>query len=121
MAIEKIQAIHNMLPGVQSVSLFYDNGIIYQTTINHELDIPVIGKNLAHFVQEMQLLAENCKDPEDKYQKMTIDTEKSVYIILRLGEQSNMALKFIKAEYQKNSLGKIEEIIEKLKNVVDLN
>ena len=54
--LKNITRIKNALPEVLHVAMFYNNGIVFQTTLEQEINIPKLGENLAEVLSHIKKL-----------------------------------------------------------------
>jgi len=112
------------MPELQNVVLFYDNGLVFQTTFDQSVSIPEIGENLARLISDGKDLLKSFKGSQSNFQKVIYEIEDLSIMILRLGEQSNIALFIDKkklAECESGSLNSsnINALLEELKQIMD--
>ncbi len=121
--IEKtIERIKKTLPEVEHVVMFYNDGTVFHTTFNKTLNIPKLGENISETLAYIQKIYENSKYDLVDYRKLIFDTDNTSLIILKLGENSNLALFFKKKI--KNVERKIRSIhrdIEMAEDLLDID
>ena len=121
MVLKSIKNIQKTLPEVLHIVMFYNNGTVFQTTFEHNINIPKIGENLAEAVHHMLNLFQICNYNIGEYKKLVFEAERISVIILKLGEDSNLAL-FFKSEDQKDiKISSIRNFIEKIEELVDMD
>ena len=96
--------------------MFYNNGIIFQSTFEQEINIPKLGETLAKILANTRKINDICMFKPD-YKKLIVEMEEVTIIILKLGEDSNIALIFkneaskeINLTPLKRYLSRIEEL-----------
>lgn len=95
--IEKtIERIKKTLPEVEHVVMFYNDGTVFHTTFDKTINIPKLGENISETLAYIQKIYENSKYDLVDYRKLIFDTDNTSLIILKLGENSNLALFFKK-------------------------
>lgn len=121
--IEKtIERIKKTLPEVEHVVMFYNDGTVFHTTFNKTINIPKLGENISETLAYIQKIYENSKYDLVDYRKLIFDTDNTSLIILKLGENSNLALFFKKKI--KNVERKIRSIhrdIEMAEDLLDID
>jgi len=117
-SIEKIKAA---LPEVIHIVMFYNNGITFQTTFEQSINIPKLGENLAQIIGNFNQIYDLTNQESKKYEKIIFETEEVSIIILKLGEDSNIAL-FFKAEESKElKLHAIKRYLTKIEELIDMD
>ncbi|MFX0033521.1 MAG: hypothetical protein ACFE8E_13805 [Candidatus Hodarchaeota archaeon] len=101
--------------------MFYNNGTIFQTTFGSEINIPKLGENLAQALHHMQKLYELCKIEAEEYKKLIFETEDMSSIILKLGEDSNIALFFKKEEDKELKISAIRRYLKRIEDIMDMD
>ncbi|MBY9007861.1 MAG: hypothetical protein KGD63_14055 [Candidatus Lokiarchaeota archaeon] len=121
MVFKNILRIKAALPEVKHVAMFYNNGTIFQTTFEQEINIPKLGENLAEVLNHTKKLYEICNYNFENYKKVVFETEDMSIIILKLGEDSNIALFFRKEEEQELKLTTIKRYITRIEELIDMD
>ncbi|MFX0047443.1 MAG: hypothetical protein ACFE8G_04660 [Candidatus Hermodarchaeota archaeon] len=121
MVFKNILRIKAALPEVKHVAMFYNNGTIFQTTFEQEINIPKLGENLAEIVNHTRKLYEIVNYPFEAYKKIIFETSDMSIIILKLGEESNIALFFKKEEEKELKLTAIKRYITKIEDLIDMD
>jgi len=101
--------------------MFYNNGTIFQTTFEHDINIPKLGENLAELIHRILSVYEISKFKIDSYKKLIFETDDISVIILKLGEESNIALFFKKEEETDLKLSAIKRYITRIETLIDMN
>ena len=99
--------------------MFYNTGTIFDTTFDHNINIPKLGEHLAELLNQMRKIYETCSYSLEKYSKLIIETDDISVIILKLGEDSNIALFFKKEEENGLKLKSIKRYITKIEELID--
>ncbi|TFG22974.1 MAG: hypothetical protein EU529_08945 [Promethearchaeota archaeon] len=99
--------------------MFYNNGTIFDTTFEQNINIPKLGEHLAELLNQMRKIYETCSYSLEKYSKLIIETEDISVIILKLGEDSNIALFFKKEKEEGLKLKSIKRYITKIEELID--
>ena len=126
--VQKIQKtldrIRRALPEVEHIAMFFDDGTVFQTTFEQfeeSVNIPKLGEDLADILSSFRKLYEICNYDFKNYNQLLFDTESVDILILKLGENSNLALFFRKAvvdgELQINT---IQRYITKIEKLIDI-
>ena len=99
--------------------MFYNNGTIFDTTFDQNINIPKLGEHLAELLNQMRKIYETCSYSLEKYSKLIIETDDISVIILKLGEDSNIALFFKKEKEDGLKLKSIKRYITKIEELID--
>jgi len=121
MVFKNIQRIKDALPDVIHIAMFYNNGIIFQTTFEQDINIPILGENLAELVENVQKIYNVSNLEYRQYKKLVIETERSSIIVLKLGEESNIALFFEAEQTDKIKLNSIRRYLKRIEKLIDIN
>ncbi len=121
MVFKNIKRIKNLMPEVEDVVMFYNNGIVFQTTFSQSLNIPKLGENLAELLNRVKLIYSICNFKIDDYKKLIFETSDKSFIVLKLGEDSNIALFFKKEEDINKNLKTIRRYIKNIEELIDMN
>ncbi|MFX1279712.1 MAG: coiled-coil domain-containing protein [Promethearchaeota archaeon] len=121
MVFKNILRIKSALPEVKHVVMFYNNGTVFQTTFEQETNIPKLGENLAEIINHITKLYEICDYNFEKYKKIIFETDDISVIILKLGEESNIALFFKKEEEKELKLTAIKRYMTRIEELVDMD
>ena len=113
--IEKtIERIKKTLPEVDHVVMFYNDGTVFHTTFEHTVNIPKLGENISMSLAHIQKIYETCNYDLASYNKLVFDTNDVSVIILKLGENSNLALFF------KKKIRRVELKIRSIRRYIEL-
>ena len=118
---ENIKKIKESLPEVLHVVMVYADGTVYQTTFDESLNLPKIGEIGVKILELFQELYKTCNFNFQHYNKLIYETEGISCIILRLGEESNIALFFEKETQKDLKIGKIRRYLKKIEELTDVN
>lgn len=121
MVFKNISRIKNALPEVKHVVMFYNNGTIFQTTFEQTINIPKLGENLAETLNHIRNLYEVCNYKMEPYKKLIFETEDISVIILKLGEESNIALFFEREQDKELRLHAIKRYISNIESLIDMD
>ncbi|MFX1446408.1 MAG: hypothetical protein ACFFHV_23695 [Promethearchaeota archaeon] len=121
MVFKNVQRIKNALPEVLHVAMFYNNGTIFQTTFEQDINIPKLGENLAGLLNHFRKIYDVCNIKLDDYNKLIFETDDISISILKLGEDSNLALFFKKEQDQDLKLQSIRRYIHRIENLIDMD
>jgi len=121
MVFKNILRIKAALPEVKHVAMFYNNGTIFQTTFEQEINIPKLGENLAEILNHTRKLYEICNYSFEDYKKIIFESDDISIIILKLGEDSNLALFFKKEEEKELKLTAIKRYIIRIEELIDMD
>ena len=119
MVLKSISKIQAKLPGLLHVVMFYSNGIVFNSTFDQTQNIPGIGEKLADIMTQFGELIRLHDNQAKPFKKILYETEKYLIVILKLGEDSYIALLLdnqitneFKIEPIQNYLAKLEEIVD---------
>jgi len=99
--------------------MFYNNGTVFDTTFEKNINIPKLGEHLAELLNQMRKIYETCSYSLEKYSKLIIETNDISAIILKLGEDSNIVLFFKKEKEDGLKLKPIKRYITKIEELID--
>lgn len=121
MVLNDIEKLLKKIPEINNLATFYNDGIVFQTTFDkNKVNIPKLGNDLA----EILSLFRNLQSPGNfkAYRKIVYDGVDASVIILKLGEQSNLAL-FFKREISDQVLqnAQIRVYIDKIQELIDID
>ncbi len=122
MVFKNISRIKAALPEVMHVVMFYDNGTIFQTTFEQDINIPKLGENLAEVLNHMRKLYEISQISLKSYEKIIFETDNISIMILKLGEESNIALFFLKKEVDDGlKISNIRRYLKRIEDMIDMD
>ncbi len=121
MVFKNINRIKSALPEVKHIVMFYNNGTIFQTTFEQTINIPKLGENLAETLNHIRSLYEICNYKMEPYKKLIFETEDMSVIILKLGEESNIALFFEKEQDRELRLTAVRRYISNIETLIDMD
>ena len=121
MVFKNIERIKNALPEVLHVVMFYNNGTVFQTTFEQDINIPKLGENLAELLIHIRKIYDVCNIKLDVYNKLIFETDDISIIILKLGEDSNLALFFKEEQDQDLKLHSIKRYIHRIEHLIDMD
>ena len=101
--------------------MFYNSGTIFQTTFEQNINVPKLGENLAELLHHVRLVYEISQFKIDNYKKLIFETDDISVIILKLGEDSNIALFFKKEEEKDLMLSSIKRYIARIETLIDMS
>ena len=119
MVWKNVKRIKAALPEVIHVAMFYNNGTVFDTTFEQKINIPKLGEYLAELLNQMRNVYETCSYSLEKYSKLIIETDDISIIVLKLGEESNIALFFKKEVDETLKLKSIKRYITKIEELID--
>ena len=120
MVFKSIEKIKDALPEVFHVIMFYDNGTVFQSTFEQDFNIPKMGENISETLTHLRRLYELCNFEPIDYKKMIFETRRVSLIVIKLGEESNLALFFEKQKDIEVQLKSIRHYIKKIEKLVDM-
>lgn len=121
MVFKNINRIKTALPEVKHAVMFYNNGTIFQTTFEQSINIPKLGENLAETLNHIRSLYEICNYKMEPYKKLIFETQDMSVIILKLGEESNIALFFESERDKELRLSSIKRYISNIESLIDMD
>jgi len=121
LVFKNINRIKSALPEVKHIVMFYNNGTIFQTTFEQSINIPKLGENLAETLNHIRSLYEICNYKMEPYKKLIFETEDMSVIILKLGEESNIALFFEKEQDRELRLTAVRRYISNIEALIDMD
>ncbi len=116
-----IERIKKTLPEVEHVVMFYNDGTVFHTTFNKTMNIPKLGENISETLAYIQKIYENSNYDLVDYKKLIFETDNISLIILKLGENSNMALFFKKIRNIERKIRSIHRDIEMAEELLDVD
>ncbi|MBY9004037.1 MAG: hypothetical protein KGD73_08705 [Candidatus Lokiarchaeota archaeon] len=121
MVFKNISRIKAALPEVMHVIMFYDNGTIFQTTFEQDINIPKLGENLTEVINHMRRIYEISQISLKSYEKIIFETDNISIMILKLGEESNIALFFKKEEDDGLKINNIRRYLKRIEDMIDMD
>ena len=121
MVFKNILRIKAALPEVKHIAMFYNSGIIFQTTFEQEINIPKLGENLAEILNHARKLYDISNYNFENYKKIIFETDDISIIILKLGEDSNIALFFKKEEEKELKITAIKRYMTRIEEIIDMD
>lgn len=119
--IEKtIDRIKRTLPEVEHVVMFYNDGTVFHSTFEHKVNIPKLGENISETLASLKKIYQICNFDLESYNKLVFETTDVNVIILRLGENSNLALFFRKRRGELR-IQSIRQYIERAEELLDVD
>jgi len=121
MVFKNISRIQAALPEVIHVVMFYNNGTIFQTTFEQGINIPKLGDSLAKMLKNIRNVYQISNFTPNDYKKIIFETEDISIIILKLGEESNVALFFKNVEGKDLNLTPIKRYLTRIEELIDMD
>ena len=121
MVFKNLSRIKTALPEVLHIVMFYNNGTIFQTTFEKDINIPKLGDNLAELIHHVKLVYDISQFKMENYKKLIFETDDTSIIILKLGEDSNIALFFKREEEKDLKLSAIKRYIARIETLIDMS
>ncbi|MEJ2294569.1 MAG: hypothetical protein P8Y23_07335 [Candidatus Lokiarchaeota archaeon] len=121
MVFKTIARIKAALPEVIHIIMFYNNGTIFQTTFEQDINIPKLGESLAKFLNKARKINEICKFKPDDYKKILLEMEEETIILIKLGEESNIALIFKNEDSREINLTPIKRYLTRIEELIDMD
>jgi hypothetical protein len=120
MVFKNIERIKKALPEITHLVMFYDEGVVYQTTFEPPTNIPQLGKDLAKSIQHFHRIFDTLQLPIKPYKKLIYEVDDFVIIILKLGEHSNLAL-FFQGDVEDFQISAIRYYLFRLEELIDID
>lgn len=117
MALKNIERLKAAIPEIFHIVMFYDDGTIFQTTFQ-QVNVPQIGENLAESIKHIAKLFEICKIENEPYTRLIYETKTNIILVIKVGEQSNLAL-FFKKGTEEPQISAIKNFISRIQAVMD--
>ncbi len=121
MVFKNINNIKKNLHGVIHTMMFYNNGIVFQTSFPPEDNIPLIGENLSTIINNLQKSIQIYDQTETEYKKLIFETKKYIIAILKLGEDSNLAILLDNKKDDPLEISKIRKFLHSLEEIIDMD
>ncbi|MBD3214479.1 MAG: hypothetical protein GF311_17840 [Candidatus Lokiarchaeota archaeon] len=121
MVFKSIEGIKNALPEVLHIVMFYNNGIVFETTLEQTINIPKVGEILAQVVDNFKQIYDISNFNLNKYNKIICETDEVSIILIKLGEESNIALFFKAEESRELKLSAIRRYLTKIEELIDMD
>jgi len=121
MVLNSVKRIKEVLPEVEHIVMFYNNGMVFQCTFDQHYNVPKLGEHLAEAVNQFYRIYETCGFDFSDYKKLIFETDKISMIIFKLGEDSNIALFFKKEIDIDQKLKSIRRYIKKIEKLIDMD
>jgi len=109
------------LPGLLDYIIFYNTGIVFQSTCPEKANVPAICANLNEIIKIFKQSLSCYDNTSNEYQKIIFETQKYITIILKLGKNSNLALFFDKEVVDEVNIRPIQENLSKLEELIDMD
>ncbi len=116
-----MEKIKSALPEVLQIVMFYNNGTVFQTTFDQSKNIPKLGENLAESLAHARKLFEFCQIDTGAYKKLVYETKEITLIILKLGENSNIALFLKNLKEEDLNYQSIRRYLYRIERLIDMD
>ncbi|MBN1216876.1 MAG: hypothetical protein JXA99_15730 [Candidatus Lokiarchaeota archaeon] len=102
--------------------MFYNNGIVFQTTFSHdEINIPKLGEHISELLNQIRAVYTICNIEIQNYNKLIFETENISTIVLKLGEDSNIALFFKNEDTKELKIKSIQRYLNRIEELIDMD
>ena len=101
--------------------MFYNDGIVYNSTFEKDVNIPKLGSNLSEIINHFKKLLEIGSLEKEPYKKIIYETKTMVVGLLKLGENSNLALFIDKLEDKDIKFKPIRRCLTHLERLIDMD
>lgn len=121
MVIKILKKLKNELPGLLDYFIFYNTGIVFQSTFSENTNVPAICANLNEVIN-MFKNSLTCYDvTPNEYQKIIFETKKHIIFIIKLGEDSNIALFFDNEIVDEVKISSVQKYLNKIEELIDMD
>lgn len=121
MVFKSIEKIKEAIPDILHIAMFYNNGTIFETTFSQDINIPKLGENFAEILEHFRKLYELLNFDYTKYEKVIFETEVISIFIIKLGEESNIALFFKREDPRDINLKPIRKYLDRIQELIDMS
>lgn len=121
MVFKNIDRIKTVIPEVLHIVMFYNNGTVYQSTFSQETNVPKLGENLTELLHHIKNVYEICNFKLNNFKKLIFETKDVSVIILKLGEESNIALFFKEDDVEGIKLSSIKRYLTRIEELIDMD
>ena len=124
MVMKILSKIKEKLPGLLDYIMFYNTGIVFQSTFPENTNVPAICTNLRDIIRLFHKSLDCYEVSTNEYLKIIFETKKYIIIILKLGEDSNIALFFdneVVSDSTDVNIGSVQKYLNKLEELIDMN
>jgi len=121
MVFKNIDRIKTAIPEVLHIVMFYNNGTVFQSTFTQEINMPKLGENLTEFLHRIKNVYEICNFKLNDFKKLIFETKDVSVIILKLGEESNIALFFKEDDVEGIKLSSIKRYLTRIEELIDMD
>jgi len=124
MVMKTLERIKRALPEVEHIVMFYNDGTVYQTTFEQfeeSVNIPKVGEEFANILSTLKSLYDLSNYKFSGYNQLLFDTEDIDVLIIKIGENTNLALFFRKSiEKGELQIDSIKKYITKIGILIDI-
>ncbi len=121
MVFKSIEKIKSVLPEVIHIVMFYNDGMVFQTTFDSSKNIPKLGENLAESLSHIKKILDICQVESSSYKKLVYETKEITVIILKLGENSNIALFLKNLKEEDVNYQSIRRYLYRIERLIDMD
>ena len=121
MVIKILKKLKNELPGLLDYVIFYNTGIIFQSTFSEGTNVPAICANLNEIISKFKNSLLCCDVTSNEYQKIIFESKKYVIFIVKLGEESNIALFFDNKVVDEVKISSVQKYLKKIEELIDMD
>ncbi|MBN2155587.1 MAG: hypothetical protein JW776_06060 [Candidatus Lokiarchaeota archaeon] len=116
-----LNKVKNELPGLIDYIMFYNTGIVFQSSFSEKANVPVICANLNEVINTFRQSLVCYGVSSTDYQKIIFESTTHIIIILKLGEDSNIALFFDNTQVDEVNIRPIQKYLNKLEDLIDMD
>ncbi|MHA1784852.1 MAG: coiled-coil domain-containing protein [Candidatus Helarchaeota archaeon] len=121
MVLKSIKKIKESLPDLKHIIMFYNDGTVYQSTLNQSINIPKLGENLSEVLAHFNKLFNICKFESEPYRKIIYETKNIIIALLKVGENSNLALILERSQDKDIKFQSIRRFIHRIERLIDMD
>ena len=121
LVFKSIERIKEAIPDLLHIAMFYNNGTIFETTFNQDVNIPKLGENFAEILEHFRKLYDLLNFEYIEYEKVIFETETVSIFIIKLGEESNIALFFKRDDPRDINLKPIRKYLDRIQELIDMS
>lgn len=115
-----IDRIEAKFPGLLHLVMFYNDGIVFHTSFTTDKEIPTIGEKLGLLLKYARKLIQIESDNKELYKKIIIESNAIIIMIIKIGEESNLAMFLANNPILDLDITPIRKYIKKLEELIDI-
>ncbi|TFG22934.1 MAG: hypothetical protein EU533_03705 [Promethearchaeota archaeon] len=119
--MKNLKKIKNELPSLLDYVIFYNTGIVFQSTFSEGTNVPAICANLIEIISKFKNSLFCCDATPNEYQKIIFESKKYIIFIIKLGEESNIALFFDNQVVDEVKISSVQKYLKKIEELIDMD